>query len=101
MITEGELYLGGKMDNGKWRALTPGEIQAANDYYYPKPPPVEPPPIQSARSNLEATSQGVQTERKPTTKKTNLSKLRINLNKNVGSTALGTGGTGLNIGGLK
>ncbi len=99
-ITEGDLYTGARYVNGKWVALTPAEIKAANDYYYPKAKPAEPEPIQSARSNLEAANKGVETARKPRDQKTNLSKLRIKLNKGLGSTALGIGGTGLNIGGI-
>ena len=37
MITEQELFMGSKIVNGQHVALTPAEIQMANDYYYPKP----------------------------------------------------------------
>lgn len=100
MITEGELYLGGKMENGKWRGLTPGEIQWANDFYYPKPPPATPKPPTQMHATQEQAGRGT---RRPTTKKkTSLASLRIRRKKPTqvnSQVALGVGGTGLNVGG--
>lgn len=80
------------------------------NYVPPAPPPVIPAPPprmpvftpptldQQLTSNIGQTESGVKSARKKRSKRTNLSKLKINLNPSA--SPFGNAGTGLNIGAL-
>lgn len=78
------------------------------NYVPPAPPPPAPPPPmpvftpprldQQLASNVGQTESGVRSARKKRSKRTNLSKLKINLNPSA--SPFGNVGTGLNIGAL-
>ena len=81
MITEGELYLGGKMENGKWRALTAAEIKWANAHYYPRPAPG---PVKPVTPPLKKTlSQAIGVKKNTKTKKKKSGDLKIARSANV------------------
>lgn len=102
MITEGELYQGGKMENGVWRALTPGEIQWANDFYYPKPKPGVPKPPQQLNATMASVGKTVKqpsNKKKPVKLSDLRSRKKLKINNQI-SMAMGGIGAGLNIGGV-